>query len=166
MHHRFSLTAMLLPLFQVFENSPLGQTIRGSTWLFPVIESFHLVGLTVIGGAILIVDMRLMGLGLRGHRVAHLARDLQPWLVASLALMLITGLLLFVSEAVKCYYSSAFWWKMTFLFLAITYTFTIRRRVTAAEESSVDPYWRRLAGVVSLVLWSGVGIGGRWIGFS
>src|SRR5215475_3537307 len=61
----------LLPFFQWCENSAVGEAIRGSSWLFPVIESFHLLGLAVIGGAILVVDLRLCGLGLRRQPVAQ-----------------------------------------------------------------------------------------------
>jgi len=156
----------LLPLFQWCENSVVGETIRNSSWLFPVIESVHLLGLAVIGGAVLMVDMRLCGFGLRSQPVAQLAADAQRWLIASLLVMLTTGALLFSSEAIKCYYHEAFWVKMTSLLLAVVFTFTVRRKVALADESSIRPGWRKLVALVSVILWSGVGIGGRWIGFS
>src|SRR6266851_8555234 len=71
----------LLPFFQWCENSGVGETIRNSSWLFPVIESFHLLGLAVIGGAVLVVDLRLFGFGLRRQSVAQLAQDAQRWLI-------------------------------------------------------------------------------------
>src|SRR2546430_2237878 len=114
----------LLPFFEFCEHSAIGEAIRSSVWLFPVIESFHLLGLAAIGGAVLVVDMRLLGLGLRGRPVAQLASDVQPWLVRSLAIMLVSGALLFTSEATKCYYHAAFWVKMTSLLSAILFTFT------------------------------------------
>ena len=80
--------------------------------------------------------------------------------------MLTTGILLFLAEAIKCYYSLAFAVKMTSLLLAIIFTFTVRRKVALADEGRVGPLWGRLVAVVSVALWSGVGIGGRWIGFS
>jgi hypothetical protein len=156
----------LLPFFTWCEHSAVGETIRNSQWLFPIIESVHLLGLVVIGGAVLVVDMRLFGLGLRRQPVAELARDLQPWLIGSLMVMLPTGILLFLSEATKCYYSQAFSVKMTSLFLAIIFTFTVRRKVAMADEARVRPLWRKLVAVVSVTLWTGVGMGGRWIGFS
>jgi hypothetical protein len=156
----------LLNFFQWCEHSGIGDTIRRSTWLFPLIEAIHLLGLGLIGGAVLVVDLRLLGLGLRRHSVAQLARDTQPWLVGSLILMITTGSLLFLSEAIKCYYHPAFWMKMASLFLAIVFTFTVQRKVTAADEAQVSPFWCKLVAVISVVLWSGVGIGGRWIGFS
>lgn len=156
----------LLPFFQWCEGSFIGHGIRSSQWLFPVIESVHLLGLAMIGGAVLIVDLRLLGLGLTRQPVAQVARDARPWLIGSLLVMLVTGILLFLSESVKCYYSPAFWFKMSSLSLAILFTFTVRRMVTMAEEVRVGPIWGRLVALVSLTLWSGVGAGGRWIGFS
>jgi hypothetical protein len=156
----------LLPLFTWCERSAVGEGIRNSQWLFPVIEAVHLLGLVVIAGAVLVVDMRLLGLGLRRQPVAQLAEDAQPWLIGSLVVMLATGFLLFLSEATKCYYSLAFTVKMTSLFLAIVFTFTVHRKVVMADEARIAPFLGKLVAVVSVILWSGVGIGGRWIGFS
>jgi hypothetical protein len=156
----------LLPFFQWCEASAIGEAVRTSTWAFAVIESFHLLALAVIGGAVLIVDLRLLGLGLRDQRVADVAREAYPWMAGSLIVMLVTGVGLFLSEATKCYYSTPFWVKMTSLLLAVVFAFTVRRRVTLADEGRVRPVWNRLVGLVSLLLWFGVGAGGRWIGFS
>ncbi len=157
---------MLLPVFQALEASALGEAIRNSLWLFPIIEAFHLLGLAVIGGAILIVDFRLLGLGLRAHPVARLARDVQPWVLGSVVVMILSGFPLFVSEAIKCYYSFAFWTKMTALLLAVIFTCTVRRSVTLAAEGRFTPSVNRAVALTSLALWSTVGWGGRWIGFS
>jgi hypothetical protein len=156
----------LLAFFQWCEESSIGGVIRGSSWLFPMIEAIHLLGLGLIGGAVLVVDLRLLGLGLRRQSVAQVARDAQPWLIGSLVLMITTGFLLFMSEAVKCYYHSAFWLKMASLLLAIVFTLTVHRKVTIADETQVRPVWNKVVALVSILLWSGVGIGGRWIGFS
>jgi hypothetical protein len=156
----------LLSFFTWIENSAVGGTIRSSNWLFPIIEAFHLLGLAVIGGAVLVVDLRLFGFGLWRQPVAQLARDAQRWLIGSLLVMIATGSLLFTSEAIKCYYHPAFWFKMSSLFLAIVFTFTVRRKVAMADETRVRPLWSKLVALTSVMLWSGVGIGGRWIGFS
>ena len=155
----------LLPFFEWCEATAVGEAIRGSLWLFPVIECVHLLALALIGGAVLIVDLRLLGLGLRRQTVAQLARDAQPWLIGSLAMMLVTGILLFLSEAIKCYYSPPFWYKMTFLALAIVFALTVRRKVAAADENRVGPVWGKLVALASLGLWFGVGFSGRWIAF-
>jgi hypothetical protein len=157
---------MLLPFFQWCESTALGTAIRMSPWAFAVIESVHLLGLAVIGGAVLLVDLRMLGFGLTNQRIAELARAVFPWLVGSLAVMLLTGVGLFLSEPLKCYDSRAFWVKMISLGLAMLFTFSIRRAVTMADETRVRPIWFKLVALVSLALWFGVGGGGRWIGFS
>lgn len=155
----------LLPFFEWCEDTAVGHAIRDSLWLFPVIESFHLLALALIGGAILLVDLRLLGLGLRPQPVARLARDAQPWLIGGLLVMVSTGVSLFLSESIKCYYSPPFWYKMSCLLLAILFTFTVRSKVAAAAETRVRPIWRKLVALVSLGLWFGVGFSGRWIAF-
>jgi Family of unknown function (DUF6644) len=157
---------MLLPLFQALEDSAIGVAVRDSLWLFPVVEVFHLIGLAIIGGAILVVDFRMLGLGLRNHPISRLARDVQPWVIGSLIVMILSGVPLFLSEAIKCYYSFAFWTKMTALLLAIIFTFTVRRSVSFAPEGRFSAAAYRAVGLTSILLWSTVGWGGRWIGFS
>jgi hypothetical protein len=156
---------MLLPYFQWFETTTIGEAIKSTSWAFAVIESVHLLALAVIGGAVLMLDLRLLGFGLRRQSIPDVAREAQPWLVGSLAVMLVTGFALFSSEATKCYYSTPFWVKMTSLALAIAFTFTVRRRVSR-EDARVRPVVLKLVALVSLTLWFGVGAGGRWIGFS
>ncbi len=156
---------MLLPFFEWCEATAIGQAIRESLWLFPVIESIHLLGLAMIGGAILVVDLRLLGFGLRHQPVAELSRSAHPWLVGSLAVMLTTGISLFLSESIRCYYSPPFWTKMELLLVAILFTFTVRRKVALADEKRVGPIWGRVVAFVSLALWFGVGFSGRWIAF-
>src|SRR5215470_20334073 len=118
----------LLPFFQWCYQTPIGETIRNSTWLFPVIEAFHLLGLGLTAGAVLIVDLRLLGVGLRKQPVAQLWAATQPWLLGSVILLFVSGIPLFLSEAIKCLYSFPFWVKMTSLMLALVFTFTILRR--------------------------------------
>jgi hypothetical protein len=144
----------------------LGQFIIGSNWLFPVIESVHLLGLAVLGGAILVVDMRLLGLGLKNHPVVELAREARPWLKGALVVMIATGIPLFLSEPIKCYYSQAFWNKMTALAIGLLFTFTIRARVTEVESVRNTARRQAVVGALSLALWFTVAASGRWIGFS
>jgi hypothetical protein len=156
----------MLSFFQWCYQTAIGEGIRDSTWAFPVIEAFHLLGLGLTVGAVLIVDLRLLGVGLVRQPVAQLSAATEPWLLGSLALMFTTGSLLFLSEATKCYYSIPFWVKMTSLFLVLAFTFTFRRRVTRTGLTSDRPRLARSTALISLVLWFGVAWGGRWIGFS
>ncbi|MGA3044296.1 MAG: DUF6644 family protein [Bryobacteraceae bacterium] len=156
----------VLSFFTWCENSSLGEAIRDSRWLFPAIESVHLLGLAVIGGAVILVNLRLLGFGVRRQPAAQLWRDTWPWLVGSLAVMLTSGMLLFASEATKLYYHGAFWVKMISLLLAMLFTFTVMRSVALADPGRLRPLWGRAAAVISMLLWSTVGVCGRWIGFS
>jgi hypothetical protein len=156
----------LLPFFQWCYQTAVGEAIRESLWLFPLIEAFHLLGLGLTVGAVLIVDLRLLGAGLARQPVAQLAAAVEPWLLGSVTLMFASGIPLFLSESMKCYYSFAFWVKMTSLFLVLLFTFTVRRRVTRTAPTSDPPLSGRLTALLSLGLWSGVAWGGRWIGFS
>lgn len=156
---------MLLPFFQWCENTALGTAVRDSLWAFPVIESIHLLGLCLLGGSLLVVDLRMLGFGLRRQSVAELAHMVRPWLVASIALMVATGVPLFLSEAIKCYYNTAFWVKITTLPVALLYTFGVRERIARNPELDTSPKSRLVAGV-SLAVWFTVAAAGRWIGFS
>lgn len=156
---------MLVSLFQACEASTLGTAIRESTWAFPVIESVHLVALAMLGGAVLLVDLRLLGLTLRDQPVARLARDVQPWLNASLVLMVLSGAPLFASEAMEYYYSEFFRLKMMTLSIATVFTFTIRKAVVFSDAPPARARIK-LTALTSLGLWLSVGAAGRWIGFS
>jgi hypothetical protein len=154
----------LLPFFEWCESSGLMVAMRSSLWLFPVIESFHLMGLALTGGAVLMVDLRLLGFGLRRQPVALIARDAERWLVFSLFVMLPTGFLLFMASAVKCYYLPVFWFKMASLFVALVFTFSVRRRVALAADRRMNPVLARSVAVISLSLWASVAIAGRLVG--
>jgi hypothetical protein len=159
-------TLNLLPFVEWVAASPLSKAISTSTWAFAVIESIHLLALAVIGGAVLIVDLKLLGYGIRTQTLEEVARDAQKWFLGSWAVMIATGLLLFVSEPQKLYYSTPFAVKMICLLLGTIFALTIRRKVTQASADRVSPLTMKLVALVSLALWFGVGAGGRWIGFS
>jgi hypothetical protein len=149
--------------------SPPLVAMRSSPWLFPVIASIHLMGLALVGGAVLVGDLRLLGFGLSRQPVALIVRDAERWLIAGLLLMAPTGILLFMCFATKYYFLKFFWVKMVSLFLALVFTFSIRRKVATmagmADDAHTHPGRRRLTALVSLSLWTTVAIGGRWIGF-
>ena len=155
----------LRPVFVWFSNSLIAEAIRSSNWLFPAVEAVHIVALCVLLGAIFLLNFRLLGIALRSTPVSRLARDLAPWTLCSLIIILSTGVMLFSSEAMKCYESPPFQLKMILLFSAIVFHFTIYGRVTNANEGDRSPLWGKLAAGVSLVLWFGIGFAGRAIAF-
>jgi hypothetical protein len=156
----------LLPFFQWCYQTPVGEGIRNSTWLFPVIEAFHLLGLGFAAGAVLLMDLRLLDVGLSKQPAAQIWANAQPWLIGSVIIMFASGIPLFLSETLKCLYSFAFWVKMTSLLLVLVFTFTVVRHVMHTELTPDRKSVARSTAIVSLVLWFGVAWGGRWIGFS
>ncbi len=155
----------LLPIFKWFDSSWMGVVVRDSKWIFPAIEAVHIVALALLFGAILLLNLRLLGLAMTHKPAAKLARELSPWVFSSLVIILATGILLFASEAMKAYVSVPFQVKMVFLFAAVTFHYTIYRRVTAETDAGMNPLWSKLAAIISILLWVGVGVGGRGIGF-
>ena len=145
-------------------SAPL-HSMRESPIFFPIVATIHLMGLALIGGAVLVVDLRLLGLALQNQPVAGLAHDAERWLFRGLVVMVTTGILLFMCFATKYYYLTFFWVKMAALILVIGLTFSVRRRITAANESQINDATGRLVAVVSLTLWTTVALGGRYIGF-
>jgi hypothetical protein len=159
--------AVLLKAFCAWcDNSFFGSAVRNSRWLFPFVEIFHLLALGVLGGTILLVNLRAFGLRFRSDPIRELAKELQPWMIGSLAVMLASGFLLFSSEALRMYFNLAFRLKMTFLILAILFTFTLYRRATFSDETRVSQLRLKLVALLSIVLWSGVALGGRAIGYT
>jgi len=142
----------LLPIFQWLVHAPEFAWVRDSKWGFAVVEMVHLLALAALGGAVLLADLGVLGVGLRRRDVG---RDLSPLFVWSLTVMVISGALLIAAEPMKCYYHPAFRLKMVLLAIAVLFAFTVRRR---AIESKV-------AAVSSLSLWLSVGLAGRAIGF-
>jgi hypothetical protein len=157
---------MLLPFFEWCETVWLGRVVVESLWLFPVIEAVHLLALSVLGGAVLIVDLRMLGFGLTNRAVAQIARSAKPWLIGAIVGLIATGVPLFLSEALKCYYNTSFWVKMTTLVVALIFTFAIRNRVALSEPVRNTARLQMLVGALSIALWVTVAAAGRWIGFS
>jgi len=147
--------------------SPLAMHIGGTAW-FPLLESIHVLAATLVFGAILTVDLRLLGLAGRRYRVSRLVGELVPWSVGAFVVSVITGLGLFITRADWYADNVAFQIKLALLLLAeinvaIFHLRTIRA-VTQWDQSRPTPLAARLAGAASMVLWVGVMLAGRWVG--
>lgn len=160
---------LLLPLFEWLNNSPLGAGIRGSTWWYPILEAVHSLGIIVVLGSIWMLDLRLLGLGMRSRRVSEVAARLLPWTWAGFAVQAVSGVLLSVSEAARLYYIPYFWIKLALLLLAalnaLVFHAGVYGSVAAWDDAAVTPMRARLAGAISLGLWMMVIAAGRAIGY-
>jgi len=136
--------------------------LNGSALIFPALECIHIVGFALSIGTIAILDFRVLGLGLKRQSVAELAKDLAPWTLAGLAVMLLSGPAMFSSDPDMYYLNPSFQIKMALLFLAIVFNYTIHRRATLKSATQRQS---KLVACVSLALWMGVIAGGLFIGF-
>jgi hypothetical protein len=155
----------LRPFFQWSDDIWVGHAISSTIWAFPLIETIHILALTIMYGAMIAIDLRLLGVAMRKQSTALLVRNLEPYMDWGLIVMLGTGFLLFTSEAMKCYVNQGFKFKMEVLVPAVLFQFTLFRWVTRKEEVERSRPLGWLVSVASLVLWFGVGVGGRAIGF-
>jgi hypothetical protein len=160
----------LLSICQWLDSTRLNAVLRQSNWAFPVLDTIHTLGIVLVAGAIMLVDLRLLGLALRGVPVAQLVGRIVPATLWGFGLMVASGGLLFTSEAVKMYHSPAFRIKLILLALAglnaLVFHRTIYRDVANWDAGSVAPARARLAGLLSLIFWIAIIAAGRAIAYA
>jgi hypothetical protein len=148
----------------------MASAIRTSTWLFPTLESIHVLAITIVVGSAVMFDLRLLGIASRDRSVSDLHREILPWTWASFAFAVIAGSLLFSSDATKYYENGPFRAKMLTLFLiglnAAVFEFGISRGIARWDRDKSTPLSAKLVGGISLVMWILVVGFGRWIGFT
>ncbi len=155
----------LRPIFEAIDNLWLANYIKVSRWWFPVIETIHVLGFSILMGSTFLVDMHFFGVSMQRQPLQRIAKQLWPWTLAGLAITAVTGVLMFISEAIKCLDNAAFWPKMIFFTLAIIFQMTLHKKLTMVEDSAPGPAMGMLAGLVSVFLWTAVFVAGRAIGF-
>lgn len=160
----------MLEFCKWLEQTPVGASVRESLWLFPIVETVHLLGMAALVGTIAAFDLRLLGWAMQRQRVSELADRLLPLAWAGFALQVITGVLLFSSEAVHVYANPAFRAKMLLICLAgvhaLVFRWMVYRNVSAWDERTATPLGAKVAGFVSILIWVGVVAAGRFIGFT
>ena len=139
--------------------------LRESLWVFPIVETVHVLAITLLAGSIAILDLRLLGVLLRGERVTTVARQVLPVVWIGFGILTVSGLMLFAAEAAKSYSNPAFRIKLLLLVLAgvnpIVYYRTVYRRIGEWDTHRRTPLAARLAGAASLTLWAGIIAAGR-----
>jgi hypothetical protein len=164
---------LLHDFFAWLEATPLATAIRESTWLFPTIETAHVLSIVMVVGSILVVDLRLLHVSSRQRPVSTLIAEVLPWTWTAFVCAAITGSLLFTSAAVKYSQNWPFRIKMGLLVLAAinmgifhlrTYR-TVHHWDSAPTRASL-PAGVKFAGLLSLLIWITVVAMGRWIGFT
>ena len=154
----------MLPFFQWMQGLGMSSYFQDTIWASPIVQVIHLIALGIFAGAVVLVDMRLLGRGLTDMPLAKLAREAEPWFIGAFIVLFMTGLPQLTSTAVKQYYSPFFWMKMEAMLIALIFTYTLRWRATRTDETRLGPYYPKVIAIVSLGLWSSVAIGARLIG--
>jgi hypothetical protein len=160
----------LLSICQWVDGTRFNAFLRQSNWAFPTFDTIHTLGIVLVAGTIMLVDLRLLGLGLRSVPVAQLVARIVPATLGGFGSMVVSGGLLFSSEAVKMYHSPAFRIKLVLLALAglnaLIFHRTVYRDVANWDPGAAVPARARLAGLLSLVFWIAIIAAGRAIAYA
>ena len=145
--------------------SDIGTGIRESVWTFPIVETTHVLALAISTGILIWFDFRLLGWGMKHQPISLIHKQIMPYAVFGFLVMFVTGVLLFWSEAEKCYLSGFFRAKVLFLFLAgfnaLIFEFKTKKTIEEWDKYPVPPIKARLAGLLSIISWAAVIIAGR-----
>ncbi len=153
----------------VLESTALGLAMRKSTWLYPAVETTHLIGLAILVGSIAVLDLRLMGFS-RGLSVRKLASHTLPWTVGSSFLILPSGLMMFAAHATDFVSNPVFALKICLIMAAVTnaalFHVTIFRGAAAWDVDVMPPTAARASAALSLLLWLSVIACGRLLAYT
>ena len=153
------------PIIQWMQTSDIGTGIRESIWLFPVVEATHVLTLALSVGVLIWFDLRLMGWGMKHQPISQVHKQVMPYAFVGFVIMFVTGVLLFWSEAEKCYLSGFFRAKVIFLLLAGLnagiFELSTKKTIEEWDKYPVPPVKARMAGLVSIISWAAVIIAGR-----
>lgn len=142
--------------------NPIGDALNNTEWAFPMLECFHIVAFAFSIGTIALVDLRLLGFGMKRQTAAGLAKDVAIWTLSGLTVVILSGVLIFMSDPVMYLYNKSFRFKITALILAIIFNYTIHRKAVSVDP---PPATGKLVAVISLLLWISVVAGGLFIAF-
>ena len=159
----------LLQACQWLYDSPTGTLIRESELMFDLIETAHVLGITLLAGTVAVLDLRLLGLVLKKDEVSDVAGQVLPLTLTGFAIMVVSGILLFWSEASKMYFNPAFRIKFILMVLAginpLIFHRTIYRTVASWDLTPSTPARAKAAAIFSLALWTGIIVSGRAIAY-
>lgn len=149
------------------ENWPLSWEIGGTSW-FPFLESIHVIAAAMVVGSILMVDLRLLGFAATRYPITTLSKELVPWSWGAFVIATITGLGMFITRAASHVVNPAFQWKIVLLVLAglnmAYFHVRVYRHIERWDRVETPPTQLKLIGSLSLFLWAGVMLAGRWVG--
>lgn len=156
----------LLAFFQWLEVSLLGQASKAYGGTYAMAQSLHLFSMALLGGTVLVTDLRLLNLIFRDQPVQVVADNAHKWFKVGLTLILLSGVFMVAGVAVKVYYNDFFWAKMIALATGIAFVFTVKRPLLGCNPDAANPWILKSVAIASILVWFTVAATGRWIGFS
>jgi len=156
----------LLPLFDWLDTSWLADLAKANGGVFAVVQMFHLLALVVLGGMVLVLDLRLVGAVFPEVPLREMLGYTRKWFDGALVASLVSGVFMSSAVAMKLYYNEMFWAKMTGLLVGALFVYIVERPLLRQSGDDLRPATRRLLGASSMVIWFTVAASGRWIGFS
>ena len=156
----------LYPFFDWLDTSILADIAKAYGGVFAVVQMFHLLGMSMLGGMVLVGDLRLLNILLKDVLSEQVIENTQKWFNVALAIVMTSGIFMSSAVAMKLYYNEMFWAKMTSLGLGITFVYVIRRPLLKFKHDTLNPWTLKLIAATSISIWFTVAAAGRWIGFS
>jgi len=157
----------LLGYFEWMEASLLGTIGKTYGGVYAIAQSLHLMSLVVLGGAVVVTDLRLLNVLLKDVSSETVADQAHSWFKVALFSVIATGVFMAAAVALRLYYNQFFWAKMISLFAGVLFVFLIKRPLlNSAPHAQLSPLSVRIVALASLAVWSTVAATGRWIGFS
>ena len=134
----------------------------------PIIQSVHILGIAVVMGSIVMLDLRILGFAVPSQQLPEMARRVMPWLWCALASNLFSGSFFVFARPLRYFNNPIFGWKASFLFSAIAVTLLIHwwsRQRDFVNASGAAALKVKAAALLSLGLWIMVAMAGRWIAY-
>lgn len=156
----------LLFLFEWLDASLLADMSKAYGGVFAVVQMFHLLALALLGGMVLVADLRLLGVLLTDLPSEVVVENTQRWFNRALLVMFLSGVFMSSAVALKLYYNTMFWAKMAAFLVGVVFVYAIRRPLLRFAHDTINPVALRLTAISSLMIWFTVAACGRWIGFS
>ncbi len=156
----------LLFIFEWLDTSILADISKAYGGVFAVVQMVHLVALAMLGGTVLVSDLRLLGILLSDVSSESVLVNMDRWFSVALVVIVVSGVFMSSAVAIKLYYNEMFWAKMSGLFFGAAFVYFVRRPLLRYPHDTINVWSLRLIAVSSMIIWFTVAASGRWIGFS
>ena len=155
----------LYPFFDWLDTSMLADISKAYGGVFAVVQMFHLLGMSVLGGMVLVGDLRLLNVVMRDTPSEIVIENTHKWFGIGLVTMIISGIFMSSAVSLKLYYNEMFWAKMSALAVGIAFFYLVRRPLLSVPHEGIKPGLMKLMALTSIAIWFTVAASGRWIGF-